>query len=131
MLIEGRCAFSILVRRASCEARHRRCSFVCSFPEDSYRHVLRRFAKLREPRTNLEPLAEAPHSFLNRASQVRVLPGAQDLSFGSICYVGQRASGSGLLLCRSLVGEFLASRPRSIRRTHASTWYFPYSRMGK
>ena len=72
-----RCAFSILVH--------------CSAPTLQLRLLLLRglvqtsFAKLREPRTNLDPLAEAPHSFLNRASQVRVLPGAPIWSIGSVC----------------------------------------------
>ena len=38
----------------------RGCSFVCSSSRGSYGHALPAFAKLREPKTNLEPLAKAP-----------------------------------------------------------------------
>ena len=52
------------------------CGFLCSFSEDQQGHALPGFAKFRELSGHQERSRGSPISFLNRASQVRVLPGA-------------------------------------------------------
>jgi len=57
------------------------CGFFCGFSEDQQGHALPSFATFGE----LSGHQERPHgprsSFLNRASQVRVLPGAPKIWF--------------------------------------------------